>query len=97
MCWPACRTCSVWTGSRWGAALAGGATNQWVLGFAGAGTGGSRPATGPALSMRFDAPQVRPSERIAAAQQLPALEARLRAELEAAGIDPEAAAQVCGS
>lgn len=47
--------------------------------------------------MRFDAPQVRPSERIAAAQQLPALEARLRAELEAAGIDPEAAAQVCGS
>lgn len=38
--------------------------------------------------------QVRPSERIAAAQQLPELEARLRAELTAQGIDPDAAAQV---
>lgn len=39
-------------------------------------------------------PQVLPSERIAAAQQLPALEARLREELLADGIDPDAAAQV---
>lgn len=38
--------------------------------------------------------QVLPSERIAAAQQLPALEARLRAELLAEGVDPEQAAQV---
>lgn len=38
--------------------------------------------------------QVLPSERIAAAQQLPVLEARLRGELLAEGIDPDAAAQV---
>jgi hypothetical protein len=37
---------------------------------------------------------VRPSERIAAAQQLPGLEASLRAELLAAELDPEAEAQV---
>ncbi|EFN55740.1 hypothetical protein CHLNCDRAFT_52395 [Chlorella variabilis] len=42
----------------------------------------------------LDGEQVLPSERIAAAQQLPALEARLRAELLAEGVDPEQAAQV---
>ncbi|PSC70165.1 tilB-like protein [Micractinium conductrix] len=42
---------------------------------------------------RLDGEQVLPSSRIAAAQQLPALEARLRAELAAQGLDPDEAAQ----
>ncbi|KAL4423280.1 hypothetical protein ABPG77_004549 [Micractinium sp. CCAP 211/92] len=42
----------------------------------------------------LDGKPVRPSERIAAAQQLPELETRLRAELAAQGIDPDAVAQV---
>ncbi|PRW34002.1 tilB-like protein [Chlorella sorokiniana] len=43
---------------------------------------------------RLDGEPVLPSERISAAQQLPTLEARLREELLAEGIDPDAAAQV---
>ncbi|KAL4436761.1 hypothetical protein ABPG75_003900 [Micractinium tetrahymenae] len=57
---------------------------------------GYRPyvlATLPRLRS-LDGEPVRPSERIAAAQQLPDLEARLRAELAAQGIDSDVAAQV---
>lgn len=60
---------------------------------------GYRPfvlGTLPHLRTLDDAP-VRPSERIAAAQQLPELGALLRAELLAEGIDPDEAAQVCTS
>lgn len=48
----------------------------------------------PCLSTAAACVQVRPSERISAAQQLPALEARLCAELAEQGIDPEEAAHV---
>lgn len=43
---------------------------------------------------RYACLQVRPSERIAALQQLPELEACLRADLAAQGFDPDTAAQV---
>ena len=51
-------------------------------------------ASTPALPFRLDPMQVRPSERIAAAQQVAGLEEQLRAELLAEGLDPDEASQV---
>ena len=42
-----------------------------------------------------DGQDIKPSERIAAKQALPHLQMQLAAELQAEGIDPEAAGQVC--
>lgn len=43
------------------------------------------------LCLTQDGKEIKPSERIAARQALPALAARLRAELAAEGVDPDAA------
>ena len=42
-----------------------------------------------------DGQDIKPSERIAAKQALPHLQLQLVAELQAEGVDPEAAGQVC--
>ena len=42
-----------------------------------------------------DGQDIKPSERIAAQQALPHLQLQLVAELQAEGIDPEVAGQVC--
>lgn len=55
-----------------------------------------RPGTSKPHFSYTPRPQVLPSERIAAAQQLAALEAQLRAELRAEGVDPDAACEVGG-
>ena len=98
--WARCRTCGGWMGSRCaqqpghrqkrrGACMH---APQGCVRHALRRHGGTGAWLQPTLHMLC--PQVRPSERIAAAAQLPALEARLRAELQADGIDPDEAAQV---